>query len=137
MKVKDALHGITKVSYLTTITEAAVIMDKRKIGSVLIEENGKVIGIMTERDILKKIVAKGENPNKVTVKEIMSSPLITIDANAELSVASSIMEKNNIRRLVVTDNKEIVGIITTRDVSNNVNYLLAKGATAYFPPVYY
>ncbi len=135
MKVRDIMHGVTKLSSSTTIVEAAIIMDRKKIGSVLIEENDKVMGIMTERDILR-IVAKGKDPNKVTVKEIMSSPIITVDANVDLSVASSIMERNNIRRLVVTENGEIAGIVTTRDVSNNVNYLLAKGATSYLPSYY-
>jgi CBS domain-containing protein len=127
------MHGITKIHSSATVVEAATLMDKKQIGSILIEENGKVMGIMTERDILRKIVAKGRNPNMMTVKEVMSSPLVTIDVNSTLDIASNMMEQHGIRRLVVTENEEITGIVTTRDVSNNVNYLLAKGAAAYMP----
>ena len=136
MKVKEVMHGITKLPSSTAIVDAAIVMDKRVIGSVLVEDNGKIIGIVTERDILRKIVAKGKDPSKVTLKEIASNPLISIDENATIAEASDKMSKHNIRRLVVTSENQIVGMITTRDVSDNVNYLLSKGATAYLPSYY-
>ncbi|MBI4010354.1 MAG: CBS domain-containing protein [Candidatus Aenigmarchaeota archaeon] len=136
MKVKEVMHSITKLPSHTTIVDAAIAMDKKTIGSILVEENCETIGIVTERDILRKIVAKGRDPSKVAIKEIASNPLITVDENATLAEASEKMAKQNIRRLVVTSGNKIVGVITTRDVSNNVNYLLAKGATAYLPSYY-
>ncbi|TAL48354.1 CBS domain-containing protein [archaeon] len=135
VRVRDAMHSVTKVRSSTTVAEAAVIMDSKQIGSVLIEENGKIAGIMTERDILRKVVAKGRDPKMLTVKDMMSQPLITIDSDATLDVASKIMEQHGIRRLVVIEKGTIVGIITTRDVSNNINYLLAKGAMSYLPEI--
>jgi len=61
---------------------------------------------------------------------------MTIDENATLAEAGEKMSRHNIRRLVVTSSDKIVGVITARDISNNVNYLLAKGATAYLPSYY-
>ena len=65
MKVKEIMHSVTKVPPYSTISQAARIMDEKIIGSVLVEENKKVVGIMTERDILRKIVAKGRNSRAV------------------------------------------------------------------------
>jgi len=126
MKVKEAMHNVTKVLSNTTIAEAASIMDRKLIGSVLVEEGGNVIGMMTERDILRKIVAKGKNPEEVTIKEIMNTPLITIDANSSLEEASDVMAKHGIRRLIITENDAIVGIITARGIAKNMRYALGK-----------
>jgi CBS domain-containing protein len=120
------MHNVTKISSDTTIAEAARIMDQKVIGSVLVEENGNVIGVMTERDILRKIVAKGKNPEETTVKEIMNTPLITIDANSSLEEASNVMTKHEIRRLIITENDAIVGIITARGIAKNMRYSLGK-----------
>ena len=126
MNVKEIMHNITKLDADTLISEAAKIMDRKSIGSVLVEENNKVVGIMTERDILRKIVAKGIDPNKTTVREIMNSPLITADADTSIEEASDIMAKHGIRRLVVTEDNKIAGIITVRAIAENVRYSIGK-----------
>ena len=126
MQIKELMHNATKLSSDTTISEAAKIMDKKSIGSVLIEENGKVIGIMTERDILRKIVAKGKNPDELRIKHIMSSPLITIDADEDVLEASKKMDEHRIRRLVVTQNGEIIGKVTANSIARNLKYALGS-----------
>lgn len=136
MKVKEVMHGIVKLPSSTTVMDAAIAMDKKHIAWILVEENDEIVGIATEKDLLRKIVARGVDPSKVRIKEIASSPLITIDENATLSEASDKMAKHNIRRLVATSNGRIVGVITTRDIANNMNLLLSKGATAYLPSYY-
>ena len=136
MKVKDVMHSVTKVPSSATVAEAAVVMDKNVIGSILVEEDGEIVGIVTERDVLRKIVALGKDPAKIKIKEIASIPLIGIHENATLSEASDKMAGYKIRRLVVISNNIIIGIVTTRDISNNVNYLLAKGASNYLPSYY-
>lgn len=136
MQIKELMHNATTLSSDATISEAARIMDKSSIGSVLIEENSKVIGIMTERDILRKIVAKGKNPDNLRVKDIMSSPLITIDANEDVAEASRIIGEKKIRRLIVTENGKIVGKITANSIARNVKYLLAKNTSVYTRPEY-
>ena len=126
MQVKEIMHSITKVPSDTSITAAAKIMDQKVIGSVLIEENGKIIGITTERDILRKVVAKGKNPDEVKAKDIMSYPIITIGANEDIIEASRKIEQHKIRRLIVTENGEIAGIVTANSIARNLKYALAR-----------
>ncbi len=126
MKVKEIMKPVIKTSVDSTVSDAAKIMDMKNIGSLPIEENGNLIGIITERDILRKIVAKGRNPEETSVRDIMSSPLITIGPEEGIEEANSIMSRNRIRRLAVESNGKIVGIITLRDVSNSLKYSLGK-----------
>ena len=136
MQVKEIMHNITKISSDSYISEAAKIMDKKSIGSVLIEEDNKIAGIMTERDILRKIVAKGKNPNVLKVKDIMNHPIITIDANEEIAEASKKMGQNKIRRLIVTENDKIVGIVTANSIARSLKYLLVRKTPVYTRPEY-
>ncbi len=87
------------------------------VGSIIIVENGKPVGIVTERDILKKVVARNKVPAKVKLEEIMSSPLITIKPTTSLREAAEIMRRRGIRRLPIVDNGgKLVGIITDNDI---------------------
>jgi len=129
MIVKNAMHSITKVDVMATISEAARVMDRKNIGSVLIEREGKVVGIVTERDILGKVVAAGADYNKMKVKNIMSTSLIEIDSNAYLEEASRLLSKNNVRRLVVIEGGKIVGMITARNIAEKARYSLASRLT--------
>ncbi len=87
------------------------------VGSVIIVEDGKPVGIVTERDILKKVVARNKVPSKVRLEEIMSSPLITIKPTTSLREAADIMRKRGIRRLpIIDDDGNLVGIITDNDI---------------------
>lgn len=136
MIVKEIMHNITKIPSDTSVSEVARIMDKKIIGSVLIEENHNVIGIMTERDILRKVVAKGKNPDQLTVKDIMSYPIITINADEDILEASKLMDKHKIRRLIVTEEGKIVGIITVNSISRNLKYLMVRDSFSYVRPEY-
>lgn len=126
MKIKESMHNVTKVPSTITIIEAAKLMDKKEIGSILIEENGKVAGMMTERDILRKVVAAGKKCEETTVKDIMNSPLITIDSNSSLEEASDLMASHHIRRLIVTEKDKIIGIVTARNLAEMLKYSLGK-----------
>jgi len=90
-------------------------MAEKNIGAVVVTEKGKPVGIVTERDILKK-VCPNVSCMKVKVREIMSKPLITVDANTPIGEAVSIMVDRNIRRLLVTEGGKIVGIVTQKDL---------------------
>ena len=141
MKVKEAMHNVTRVASTTTIAEAARIMDKKVIGSVLVEENNKVVGMMTERDILRKVVATGKKCEEKTEKAIITFPLITTDSEATLEEVSDLMAKHKVRRVVVTENGNIVGIITARDIAERIRYSLGKSlvgssGTNYYRPSY-
>ena len=140
MKLKDIMHKIIAIDSEATIAQAAEIMDIKNIGSIVIEKDGIYVGIVTERDILRKIVAKGEDYTKSKVKDIMTSPLITIDMNEMLEEANELMQKEKIRRLILTEDNEIVGIITERDIAQSIRYSLAhrikKPEQSYYHPDY-
>lgn len=127
MKIGEIMHRkLIIVDKEATIAEAAKVMDNKNIGCVLVEENKKIAGIMTERDILKRVVAAGLDYRKAKVKDIMSPNLITAPAETTLEESGEIMERNKIRRLIVTENNEIAGIITSRDVIERMKYSFAS-----------
>lgn len=138
MKLKEIMAtGLIKTSVKSTVYEAAKIMSKSNIGSLLIEEDNKVIGIITERDILKKIVAEGKNPQITLVKEIMSAPLITMDSEKSVEEANELMAEKRIRRLLVESNGKIIGIVTTRDILSNLRYSIGRRIIGDNQPDYY
>jgi CBS domain-containing protein len=112
MKAKPVI-----VQPFITVFEAARIMKEHKIGNVIISEMNHPIGILTESDIIKKVVSEGKNAQDVTVEEVMSSPIIIAEPYITLQEALKIMGKCNIRRLPIVENNELVGIITQRDIS--------------------
>ena len=114
---KFMIKDIIKAGGKTTITEAAKIMLKKKIGSILIEDtNG--YSILTKTDIMKT-VAKGMNPNAVYAKDVASRPLITCFSTDTLEEAMITMSKHKIERLIIIDQKnngQIIGIISASDI---------------------
>jgi len=100
-----------------TLLDASKKMMKFGVGSVVVVENGRPIGIVTEKDILFKVVSKNKIPSKVKLADIMSTPLITVKPTTSLREAADIMRKRGIRRLPVIDDKgDLVGIITDNDI---------------------
>jgi CBS domain-containing protein len=86
------------------------------IGSVVITKEDKPIGIVTDRDVVIKVIMGGRNPNKVKAKEIMSSPLMTIESDASLGYACKFLIEKGIRRLPVIEEDELVGIVSLRNI---------------------
>jgi NADH dehydrogenase len=97
--------------------EIATAMEKGGFGSLLITENGKALGIVTERDLVRKVIAKRLDPNKVRLKDIMTAPIIAINPSSRIDEASRLMGAHCIRRLPVLENGRLVGIITVTDVA--------------------
>lgn len=117
LKVRDAMNPNPKfVSADTTVENALKFMLKRKIGSLLVLKKNKMIGILTEKDLLEKVLAKHKNPKKLKVKEIMTTELISVLPDDPLGNAAKIMVKENIRRLPVVENKKIAGMLTVKDL---------------------
>lgn len=104
----------------TSIYEIAKIMKENEIGSIIILENSKERhpkGIVTERDLVYKIIAKSIDPKNTFVEEIMSSPLSTVQPEVLVEEAAALMKEKNIKRLpVVNHKKELVGIISETDL---------------------
>ena len=99
----------------TTVREAAQVMKKKKIGNCIVVDKTPV-GIITESDILKKVVAENLIPNDVLVEKIMSTPIIVVDPYIDIEEAMKIMSKCNIRRLPVVEEEKLIGIITQKDI---------------------
>lgn len=100
-----------------TVKEAAEVMSKLEISSVIATKNGKFIGIVTERDLLKRIVAEGKSAKKTQVKDIMSSPLTVIKPDTELDAAARLMFAKKIKKLPIVDHDKIVGLLSLTDVA--------------------
>lgn len=88
------------------------------MGCAVIVEGSKPIGVVTERDIVKRVISKGKKPSEVKLESIMSSPVITIAYDSTILEASEVISGQNVRRLVVTKNEDIVGIVTSIDLLN-------------------
>lgn len=100
-----------------TVLEAARLMKEKKIGNVLVVEKNQPIGILTESDIIKKVVSEGKTPKLVLVEEVMTTPVIVTDPYISVEEAMKTMGKCNIRRLPVIENGKLIGIITQKDIS--------------------
>ncbi|MEF8847930.1 MAG: CBS domain-containing protein [Candidatus Thermoplasmatota archaeon] len=98
-----------------TIKKAAEIMKENNIGNCIVLEK-KPIGIITESDISKKIVAEDKKPSEINIEKIMSKPLIVTNPYIDIEEAIKIMCKSKIRRLPVVEKEELVGIITEKDI---------------------
>ncbi|NLD65124.1 MAG: CBS domain-containing protein [Crenarchaeota archaeon] len=97
--------------------KAAANMDMKDLGAVIVQNNaGKSIGIITERDLVKRVVAKNLKPDTVKVKEIMTTPLVTVEPDATISDAARRMTRLDIRRLGVIYKGNLVGIISSKDI---------------------
>jgi signal-transduction protein with cAMP-binding, CBS, and nucleotidyltransferase domain len=114
--VKDIMsREIVSIGIDATMNEAAKIMGERHIGSLIVENYETPVGIVTERDLLSKVLALGKNPKDVKVKEVMSYPLIKICSNVEIKEAALMMIKKK-GRLTVFRCGDLVGIITASDL---------------------
>jgi len=99
-----------------TAEVAAQRMKHYDVGNLVVINNKKAIGIVTEEDLVRKLVSKNLLPEKVKIGDIMTSPLITVSPNTSLTSAMRIMLKNNIRRLPIVEDRKLVGIITNKDI---------------------
>ena len=100
-----------------SIKKACDIYREKKIGSLLVIENEEVVGIVTERDIIERTICENLDPNITPIKEIMSPDVKTVDADDRINYAVDILKNNNIKKLPVTEDDELIGIITVTDIA--------------------
>jgi CBS domain-containing protein len=117
IETKDVM--VEKV--VTTRTEATVedaikLMNKYEIGCLVVVENGKPVGIITERDILKRVLAKSNELKNLKVMEIMSTPLISAPPKMEIEEAAKLMYQKKIKKLPIIEEKKLVGLVTLTDI---------------------
>ena len=110
-------HGVHTLKPSATLHEAAKLMAKKHISCVIITNNNKPLGILTERDYIQKVVLHKKDPQKTKVKSIMSFPVRYITEDTDLISVYNLMRKHKMRRFPVVDKKaKLIGIVTQRDI---------------------
>ena len=113
--------NLVKVQAGTSVDKAAKLMTEWRVGSVLVEENGRLVGIVTEPDIVRKVVGEGRQPFFVKIESIMSRPVIGIDERRPITEAADLMEQHGTRHLAVTKSGTIIGVLSVRDLLQPVS----------------
>ena len=118
MIVRDVMSSpVVTIDEEETTNKAAANMDMHDLGAVIVTNKvGKSIGIITERDLVIRVIAKNLKPDTVKAKEIMTAPLVTIEPEATITDAARRMTRLDIRRLVVIYKGNLVGIISSKDI---------------------
>jgi CBS domain-containing protein len=111
-------ESIISVDSQTTVLETVKIMREKKIGSVLVTEKDEIIGIFTETDLLRKVIAEESSPNEMLISSVMSQPLMTIDSEMTMVAGFLKMQQSNIRHLAITEKGKIIGVISIKDIAN-------------------
>jgi CBS domain-containing protein len=118
-RVSDILRGkgtdVLKIDASATVYDALVKMVDLNVGSILVTDGDTVVGIMTERDYLRKIVVVGRTSRDTRVSEIMSSPLVYVTPETSVDELMAIMTDRRIRHLPVVENDDVIGIISIGD----------------------
>jgi CBS domain-containing protein len=105
-----------------TLMEALKIMAQKGVGSLLVMEDDRLVGIITERDFVRKVAIKGREEKDTKVREIMTRRVITVHPEQTVNECMELMEKNNIRHLPVVLNDKVIGVISQRDVMREIIY---------------
>jgi CBS domain-containing protein len=118
-KVKDIMtKNVVSISVDKSVFEAAELMCSSQLGCLVVVDGEVPVGIVTERDIVRRVVAK-KLPLETKVSEVMSKSLITVDPDASLKEAARLMSSNKIRRLPVSKDNKLVGIVVAADFVRN------------------
>lgn len=116
-KVEEYMsHDVRSIHRAATIKEAGLLLQKYKVGSLIVDDGSRYIGIVTDSDLSRKAVAKGLDPNTTTVTACMSKALVTIEEDEMLSAAMGLMKKQGIRHLPVTADGTIIGVLSLADL---------------------
>lgn len=114
------IREVISVKPETLVSEAAKLMKERGIRCLVVTENGEVKGVLTDSDIIFRVVGKGHDPTEVTVAEMMTKNPETIDPETDIFDAVKLMEQKRIRRLPVIQNDKLVGLISVGDIAANL-----------------
>ena len=118
MQVRELMTTrIVSVEPLTTVKDAALLMNKHNIGSVPVVENGAVRGMLTDRDIVVRCVAEGKDATSIKVNDICSSGAVTVRSSQSVKDAMHVMSTEQVRRLPVVDDGKIIGMLSFADIA--------------------
>ncbi|HII36830.1 MAG TPA: CBS domain-containing protein [Nitrosopumilaceae archaeon] len=115
--VKDIMkNNVISIDSSMTVKDASEMMDNAEVGGIVVMENNIATGIITERDIVRRIVAKNKGYS-TKLKDVMSTPLITINSDETVWELAQLMKVKKIHRVPVTNQNKLVGIVTTTDLA--------------------
>jgi len=118
LKVEDVMvKEVITIDENSTVKEAAEVMNKFEIGCLIAVRKGKAMGIITERDLLRRVVAEGKDAAKTKVKDVMSSPLVVVEPSTDLEEAAKMMFQMKIKKLPVVGEKRLVGLVSLTDIA--------------------
>lgn len=109
-------HDVLRIEAAASVFEAVERMVEHNVGSLLVIEEGEIVGIVTERDYLRRVTLQGRTDRNTAVRDIISSPLITVPPETTIEECMALMTQRRIRHLPVVDNSEIVGLVSIGDL---------------------
>ena len=118
MEIEDIMvQKVITIDANTTISDAAKLMNIHEIGCLIVTEKGKVVGVVTERDVLRKVVEQSKNPKKTKTSEIMSKRLVVGTPHMEIPDAVRLMLQKKIKKLPIVIDGKVVGLVTLTDIA--------------------
>lgn len=118
MKIKDIMtNDVVSVKLETPVTEITKIIKDNNVGSVPVCDGQRVVGIVTDRDIVLRGIAMDKDINTLKAKDVMTAKVTTVDSSSDVNSASNIMAEKQIRRLPVVDGNNLVGIVSIGDIA--------------------
>jgi CBS domain-containing protein len=118
LKVEDVMiENVVTVDADATVKEAVEIMNKHEIGCLIVMKWNKPVGILTERDMLKRVLAETRNPEKTKVSEVMTTPVVATEPSTDIEEAARFMFKKNVKKLPVISEGKLVGLVTLTDLA--------------------
>ncbi len=108
---------VITVDEKSTVKQAADVMNRFEIGCLIVTKEGKAVGILTERDLLKRVVSEAKRPTSTKVLRVMSRPIIVVEPDMDLEEAAKLMFKLKIKKLPVVESGKLMGLITLSDLA--------------------
>ncbi len=113
-------HGFHAIGPETSAYDALEIMAEKNVGALLVVECGRLVGVFSERDYARKVILRGRSSKNTTVRELMSSPPISVGLDTSLQDCMVLMTKNHVRHLPVMDHDVLMGVVSIGDVVNTI-----------------
>ncbi len=118
LKVEDVMvEDVVTVEDDVSVKKAVAIMNKYEIGCLIVTKRGKPVGIVTERDMLTRVLAENRNPERTKIADIVSRPLVVAEPDMDLEEAARLMFKMKVKKLPVVSDGRLVGLVTLTDLA--------------------
>ena len=122
MKTRDVMvKEVVKVGSNTLVENAVKTMNRNEIGCLIVEDNGQARGIVTQRDLLEKVLERSRDPRKLAVSEIMTKKLVVGTPEMEIHEAARLMFEKKIKKLPIVENGKLIGLVTLTNIARTVS----------------